>query len=156
MSPEGRTSLSPGPFSGSVVVLSTLCFLAFWLQNCERIHLCCLQPPSCDAVSWQPLESHAVVLRKRSTVVRGWSEAKVGERGGRLVRGQLWAAESCLVLLEACPVSEWCISERPPRHNGRGFLGERAGLREPADGAPEGCGGGRCREGIKRGSRDAR
>lgn len=40
------------------------------------------------------------------------------------MRGQLWAAESCLVLLEACPVSrEWCISERPPRHNGRRFLG---------------------------------
>lgn len=65
-----------------------------------------------------------------------------GRRGGRQVRGQLWAAESCLVLLEACPVSrEWCISERPPRHNGRGFLGGQAGLREPADGAPEGCGG---------------
>lgn len=38
--------------------------------------------PSCDAVSWQPLESHAVVLRKRSTVVKGWSEAKVGEGEG--------------------------------------------------------------------------
>lgn len=44
------------------------------------------------------------------------------------MRGQLWAAESCLVLLEACPVSrEWCISERPPRHNGRRFLGGGAG-----------------------------
>lgn len=38
--------------------------------------------PSCDAVSWQPLESHAVVLRKRSAVVRGWSVAKVGEEEG--------------------------------------------------------------------------
>lgn len=47
-----------------------------------------------------------------------------------------------LILLEVCPVSrEWCISARPPRHEGRGFLEGQAGLQEPADGAPEGCGG---------------
>lgn len=30
---------------------------------------------------------------------------------------------------------------RPPRHDGRGFPEGQAGLQEPADGAPEGCGG---------------
>lgn len=79
--PEGRTSLSPRAFRGSVV-LSTPCFLVFWLQNVKEFIPVVFSCPSHDALSWQHLESHAVVLRKWSAVMRGWSSAKMGEGEG--------------------------------------------------------------------------
>lgn len=66
--------------------------------------------PSCDAVSWQPLESHAVVLRKLSTVVEGAGlAAKVGEGEGGSERQRSGAAESCLVLLRRVLCPEWYL-----------------------------------------------
>lgn len=61
--------------------------------------------PSCDALSWQHLESHAVVLRKRSAVVRGWSAAKMGEGEGGWREDGSGLRSLVLVLLEVCPAS---------------------------------------------------